>query len=173
MLWWSCRSLLAHSCSLLSHLSSFCRGMFKLNTECDADLLLYLLSHLECDSHTLHMLTAPLTGTVKSSLFMHAHSSPLSLAARLYQCRANHSRYISDGWTSPGQTSSYIHIYTIFRYSYQLLLYIFKAKLLDANMFGIIMYKVCPEGIQPCNMKNRDIYFKRYKRHCTYRTMTP
>ena len=27
-------------------------------------------------------------------------------------------------------------------------------------------YKVCPEGIQPCNMKNRDIY-SRYKKHCT------
>ena len=28
----------------------------------------------------------PLTSTVKSSLFMHAHSSPLSLASRLHQC---------------------------------------------------------------------------------------
>ena len=26
------------------------------------------------------------------------HSSPLSLAARLHQCRANHSYYINNGW---------------------------------------------------------------------------
>ena len=25
------------------------------------------------------------------------------------------------------------------------------------------IYKICPEGTQPCNMKNRDIYRRRYK----------
>ena len=55
--------------------------------------------------HTVLMLTQwrlppPLTGTVKLSLFMHAHSSPLSLAARLHQCRTNRSHYINNGWTS-------------------------------------------------------------------------
>ena len=30
-----------------------------------------------------------------------------------------------------------------------------------------IQYKVCPEGIQPCNMKNKDLYWRRYKKHCT------
>ena len=50
----------------------------------------------------------PLTSTVKSSLFTHAHSSPLSLAARLHQCHLNCSRYINNGWTFSGQTSSYI-----------------------------------------------------------------
>ena len=29
------------------------------------------------------------------------------------------------------------------------------------------MYQVCPEGIQLCNMINRDIYWRRYKKHCT------
>ena len=43
-------------------------------------------NHFECDGHTVHMLTQwclppPLTSTVKVSLFTHAHSSPLSLAA--------------------------------------------------------------------------------------------
>ena len=104
-----------HSCTLPNHPNSFCRWMFKFNGKFDADPLLYLLSHFEWESHTVHMLTQrcllhPLTSTVKLSLFIHEHSSPFSLAARLYQCRANHSRYISDGWTSPGQTSSYIHI---------------------------------------------------------------
>ena len=32
-------------------------------------------------------------------LFMHGHSSPLSLAARLHQCCTNHSHYINNGWT--------------------------------------------------------------------------
>ena len=35
---------------------------------------------------TLWHLQPPLTSTVKPSLFMHVHSSPLSLAARLHQC---------------------------------------------------------------------------------------
>ena len=31
LLWWSCQSPVAHSCSILNHLNSFCGGMFKLN----------------------------------------------------------------------------------------------------------------------------------------------
>ena len=63
--------------------------MFKLNAKCDADPLLYSLSHFEHDGHTVHMLTQqrllpPLTNAVKSSSFTQAHSSPLSLAARLH-----------------------------------------------------------------------------------------
>ena len=46
----------------------------------------------------------PLTSTVKLSLFTHVHSSPLSLAARLHQCHANHSCYINDGWVFSRQT---------------------------------------------------------------------
>ena len=42
---------------------------------------------------------------VKLSLIMHAHSSPLSLAARLHQCHANRSRYINNDWTIFRQTS--------------------------------------------------------------------
>ena len=70
--------------SLLNHVNSFSRGMFKLNTKVDADSLFYSLNHLECSSDTVHMLTQlnllpTLTSTVKSSSFTHAHSSPLSL----------------------------------------------------------------------------------------------
>ena len=59
-----------------------------------------------CNGHTVHMLTQqclqpPLTSTVKSSLFTHAHASPLSLAARLHRCHANCSHYINIGWTFP------------------------------------------------------------------------
>ena len=66
-------------------------------------------SSLTWPGHTVHMLTQPcllppLTGTVMSSLFTHAPSSPLSLAARLHWCCTNHSCYINDGWTFSGQT---------------------------------------------------------------------
>ena len=43
--------------SLLSHPNSFSGGIFKLNAKFDADSLLYSLSHFECNSHTVHMLT--------------------------------------------------------------------------------------------------------------------
>ena len=109
MLWESCQSPVAHSCSLLNHPNSFCRGMFKLNAKFDAYSLLYLLSHFECDGHTVHMLTQwrlppPRSITMKLSLFMHVHSSLLSLAASLHECHANHSHYITNGWTFPGQS---------------------------------------------------------------------
>ena len=67
-------------------------------------MLLYLLCHFECDGHTVHVLTQwcllpPLSSTVKSSLFTHARSSPLSLAARLHRCHTNRSHYTNNGWT--------------------------------------------------------------------------
>ena len=107
--WWSCQSLVAHICCLLNHLNSFHGGMFMLNVKFDADYLLYLLSHFEWDCHTVHMfiqghLPSPLTIIVKSSLFTHTHSSPLSWVARLHQCHANHSCYINNGWTFSRQT---------------------------------------------------------------------
>ena len=77
--------------SLLDHLNRFCRRMCKLNAKFDADLLLYSLSHFECNGHTVRMLSQchlppPLTSTVKSSLFTLVHSRPLPLAARLHRC---------------------------------------------------------------------------------------
>ena len=105
---WSCQLPVAHSCGLLNHWNSFRGGMFKLNAKFDADLLLYSLSHFECDGHTVHMLTQwclppPLTSTVKSILFMHMHSivhaCTLYSAATLHRCYENHSRYINNGWT--------------------------------------------------------------------------
>ena len=68
-----------HRSSLLHHPNSFREGMLKLNAKFDAHLLLYLLSHFECDGHREHMLTqwcllSPLTSTVKLSLFTYAHS---------------------------------------------------------------------------------------------------
>ena len=114
LLWWHCQSPVAHSCSLLNHLNSFCRGIFKLNAKYDVSSLLYSLSHFECYGHTVHMLTQqcpppPLTSTVKLSLFTHVHSSPVSLAARLHWCGTKHSCYTNNDWTFSGKTS-YIYI---------------------------------------------------------------
>ena len=94
----------------MNHLNSFCRGMFKVNAKFDADSLLYSLSHFDCDGHTVHMLIQwqlppPLTSIVKSSLFMHAHFSSLSLAARLHRCCTNHPHCINNDWTFSRQTS--------------------------------------------------------------------
>ena len=120
LLWWSCQSPVAHSCGLLNHPNSFHRGMFNLNTKFDADSLLYLLSHFECNSHRVHMLTQwclpppPPTSTVKSSLFRHTHSSLHSLAARLHWCHANCSRYINNGWTFSRQTSYITNFFNYF-----------------------------------------------------------
>ena len=44
-------------------------------------------------------LPPPVTTTVKSSLFTHAYSGPLLLAARLHRCHGNYSHYINNGWT--------------------------------------------------------------------------
>ena len=106
---------LPNICGLPNHLNSFHRGMLtqKLNTKFDADSLFYSLSHFECYSQTVHVLTQqhllpPLTSTVKSSLFTHVHSTPLSLAARLHRYRRILSRYINNGWTFSGQTSIYL-----------------------------------------------------------------
>ena len=91
------------------HPNSFHRGIFKLNAKSDADSLLYSLSHFECNGHTVHILTqwclpSPRTSTVKSSLFMHAHSSPLSLAARLHWCCTNCSHCTNNGGSFSRQT---------------------------------------------------------------------
>ena len=88
MLWWSCQSPVAHTCGLLNHLNSFHRGMFKLNAKFDADSWLYsLILNAMATQYTcsLNGIYCPhwLVSTVKS-LFTHAHSSPLSLAARLH-----------------------------------------------------------------------------------------
>ena len=101
---------------LLNHPNSFHRGM-----KIWCRFIAYLLSHFDRDGHTVHTLTqwwllTLTSSTAKSSLFMHAHSSPLSLAARLHWCRANCSCYINNGWTFSGQTLSmyvciYIYIY--------------------------------------------------------------
>ena len=108
--WWSCQSPVAYSCGLLNYPNSFCGGMFKLNANFDAALLLCLLSHFKWDSHTIYLLTQwclppPLTRAVKLSWFMHAHSSPLSLSAWLHWCHANCSHRINNGWTFSRQIS--------------------------------------------------------------------
>ena len=128
LLRWSCQSPVAHSHGLLNHPNSFQGEMFKLKVKFDADSLLYLLSHFECDGHTVHMLTQwhllpPQTSTVMPSLFTHAHSSPLPLAARLHRCCTNCSCYINNGQTFSRHISYiwlctwfFLHVFNIFPY---------------------------------------------------------
>ena len=70
------QSPVVRSCNLLNYFNSFCGGMFKLDVKSDADLLLYWLSHFECDSHTVHMLTQqcllpPVTSTTSEVVIVH------------------------------------------------------------------------------------------------------
>ena len=39
----------------------------------------------------------------------------------------------------------------------------FSCAIKDCHLGTWYLFEVCPEGIQPCNMKNRDIYWRRYK----------
>ena len=130
LLWWSCQSPVAYSWGLSNNPNNFHGGMFKLNANFYADLLLYSLSYIDCDCHTVHVLTQwclppPLTSTVKSSLFTHAHSSPLSLAVRLHRCSTNCSHYINNGWTFSEQTIIYIYIYKYVEIYVNIYLYTF------------------------------------------------
>ena len=59
---------------------------------------------------SLRCLLPPLTSTVKWSLFTHAHSSSLSLAARLHWCHMDCSHNINNGWSFCGQTLVHIYI---------------------------------------------------------------
>ena len=116
LLWWSCQSPVACSCGLLNHPNGFCGRMFKLIAKFDADFLLYLLGHFECNGHTVHILTQwrlppPLTIRVKLSLFTHVRSNPRTLVARLHQCLTNNSHCIKSGWTFSWTDLVCINIY--------------------------------------------------------------
>ena len=109
LLWWSCQSPVAHSCGLLNYPNSFFRGMFKVNAKFDADsfstcsvILNTMATQYSCSLSGASPLT--LTSTLKSSLFIHAHSSLFSLAAKLHWFWANCSHYINNGWIFSGQT---------------------------------------------------------------------
>ena len=115
--WWSCQSPVTHSCGLLSHPNGFQRGMFKLNAKFDVDSLLYLLSHFECDSHTVHMLTQwhvpahrPVQWSHHCSHMSISVPSPSPLTAMLHRCHTT-CYYINNGWTFSGQA---FHIYIKF-----------------------------------------------------------
>ena len=118
--WWSCQSPAAHRCGLLNHLNSFCEGMFKLSAKFDAELFLYSLSHFECNDYTAHVLTQwclppPLTSAVKLSLFMHVHSSPLSLAASLHRYVQTTAITLTMVWLFLDR----FHIYAVCTYIYK------------------------------------------------------
>ena len=129
-LWGNCQSPAAHSCDLLNYPSSFCRGMFKLNSKFDADycstcsiILNVTATQYTCSLSGIYC--PPLTSAGKLSVFMPPHSSPFP---SLHGCHANHSRYINNVWTLlrqtiiynllyiwPLKTNSTIHIYFVIK----------------------------------------------------------
>ena len=72
--------------------------MSKLNAKFDADSFLYSCNHFACVGHTVQVLTQPPppVSTVRSSLSLLAHSSPLALAARLHRHHTNLSELKGD-----------------------------------------------------------------------------
>ena len=112
--WWSCQSPVAHSCGPLDHLNTFCGGMFKLKAKFDADLLLYFLSHFECDIHTIHMQsTASTTPTDQYSEVVIVQACSFQstlLGCQVASMSCKPFLYINNGCTFSRQTS-YIHVY--------------------------------------------------------------
>ena len=96
--------------------------MFKLNAKFDADLLLYSLSHFECDGHTVHMLTQwhllpPLT-KYNEVVIVHTRAFQSTLlGCRVMSMSCKPSRDINNGWTFSGQTS-YLEDIDFFNSSY-------------------------------------------------------
>ena len=104
--------------------AAFCIIQIVSTEECSSLMRNLMQIHCSTRSVILHVMTTQhtcslngvyyphLSSTVKSSLFTHVHSSPLSLAASSHQCQANHSRYINNGWTFSRQ-ALYNVLYTV------------------------------------------------------------
>ena len=105
--WWSCQSLVVHSCSLLNHLNSFWRG----GGVCSS--LMQNLMQIYCSIHSVILNAMARKDTCSLNNVYHPHwlvrwshlSSPLSLAATLLRYCANCSHYLNNGSTFSGQTS--------------------------------------------------------------------
>ena len=114
---WSCSHCLAthplHSCclslslllvlmyvsSLTAWLSDFHTVQFSGSSGCFLFLIFLLSFFWLCEEAKCIYLHLHL-----GQNSMHAHSSPLFLAARLHRCHANHSCYINNGWTFSRET---------------------------------------------------------------------
>ena len=95
----SCPQLwpLNHLNSSAEGCSSLMRNLMHINCSTYPVILNVAITQYTC---SLSVIYRPhWLNTVKSSLFTHAHSSPLSSAVRLHQCHANCSRYINSGCT--------------------------------------------------------------------------
>ena len=111
--WWSCQSPVANSCGLLKY-------QIVSVEECSS--LMQNLMQIFCSTRSFWMwqYMCSLSGVycphwLGTCAFMHVHSSPFSLAARLHQCHhTGCSHYINKGWTFSGQTS--MHCTTCFSF---------------------------------------------------------
>ena len=106
---------------------------------CTHSVILNVMATQYTFSHNWHLLL-PLTNTVKSSLFTHVHSSPLSLAARLPHCHANHSHYLTTAGLFPNR--SHILYMTLKFPFYYLLVYSAYSVIFSCLLLIICNYSV-------------------------------
>ena len=59
--------------------------------------------------------------------------------------------------------SAYILIYSLIFVSIFVNTHLCQYLNTNEDKWSLSTYEICPEGIQPCNMNNRDIYWRRYK----------
>ena len=121
----------------------------------------YSLSHFECYGHTVHMLTQgcllpPLTSTVKSSLFTHVHSSPLSMAASLHWFHATCYCYINNGWTFSRQTlyitEDFLWNSEHFHQQWRMLIYNEGTDFQFREMLPVAYFSCCYRGSTFCSL---------------------
>ena len=91
--------------------SNLTQNLMRIRCSTQSVILNAIATQYTCALNGIYHSTPPLTSTVKSSLFMHVHSSPLSLAARLHRCHTNRSCYINNSWTAFWQTLYVLYIY--------------------------------------------------------------
>ena len=89
--------------------SSLMQNMMQIDCSTHSVILSVMTTQYTCSLNGIYP-PPPRTSIVRSSLFTHVHSSPLSLAARSHGCHANCSSYINNGWTFSRQTL-YGHIF--------------------------------------------------------------
>ena len=106
--WQSCQSLVSHSWIMQIVSMEVCSSLKQnLMQICCCTQSFWMRwpqgthAHLMASTHPRHHL-------IKSSLFTHAHSSPLPLAAQLRRCCSSSSHYANNGWTFSRQTSYFI-----------------------------------------------------------------
>ena len=110
--WWSCQSPVAIAAAFwiiqivsMEECSRLTQNSMQICCSTHSVILNAMATQYTCSLNGIYC--PPLTSTVKSSLFVHVHSSPLSLAAGSQGCCANRSYCINNGCTFSGKTDTH------------------------------------------------------------------